>query len=97
MHANFLVEKNRTINLISIYIVKLDCDKGEVPLTETQKCSLNGYTCLLTDGPDCCMGRATETRSCIPCDETHLAKPSGYTAYTTAGTCDYDSGNIFTS
>ena len=69
----------------------IGCSKGQLPLTETMKCQLNGYTCTMGDGPDCCVSRNAETRDCIPCDETWQIKPPN-TDYTTPGKCDFEGG-----
>ena len=64
-----------------------------IPLSQTQKCQSNGYTCTLDDGPKCCEKRKPETRVCVPCDETRYKKPIG-AYYIKAGTCQYISGGI---
>ena len=64
-----------------------ECGKGELPLSDTKKCQLNGYTCVHSDGPLCCLGRQPETRPCVPCAETRLKKAQ-VLQYTTEGTCD---------
>ena len=64
-----------------------ECGKGELPLSDTKKCQLNGYTCVHSDGPQCCLGRQPEIRPCVPCAETKLKKTGGL-KYTTEGTCD---------
>jgi len=65
-----------------------ECSVGELPLEDTFKCQLNGYTCTNGDGPQCCSGRDTETRRCVPCEETMHKKPKG-TKYTTRGKCTF--------
>ena len=80
-------------SLISVYhnFIIVECKTGEIPLSETQKCQSDGYTCHLNDGSSCCYARSPETRSCIPCDETYLKKPLG-SIYSKAGTCDHKPG-----
>lgn len=68
------------------YTCEVGCGKGELPLNETRQCQLNGYTCTDYDGPSCCNGRNSETRSCVPCDETGYKAPVGY-VYTKVGSC----------
>lgn len=64
-----------------------ECAIGELPLKQTKKCSLKGYTCTATDGPECCNGRVEETRKCIPCDETRLRRDI-LEVYKTADSCE---------
>ena len=71
-------------------------------MSQTQKCQSSGKTCVLggiqdgfgPDGSACCSGRSEETRSCVPCDETKLKKPSG-SVYTMAGSCNHVQGTYF--
>ena len=87
-----MILKNfRNIDGLVSIILGYNCEKGEIPLKETQKCQLDGYTCTLGDGENCCIGREEEIRMCIPCDETMYKKLIG-TRYNKAGTCEYESG-----
>lgn len=63
------------------------CPVGFLALEETKKCSIDDYTCIALDGPECCNGRLEDTRKCIPCDETMLRRGIHET-YSTAGSCD---------
>jgi len=64
-----------------------ECAVGELPLESTRKCSIQGYTCTATDGPECCNGRVEEKRKCIPCDETRLRRDIDQ-VYKTADSCE---------
>jgi len=64
-----------------------ECPVGHLAYEETKMCSINGYTCTMTDGPKCCNGRIEETRKCIPCDETRLRRDV-HQVYKTAGSCE---------
>ena len=75
-------------------ILVYNCEKGEIPLKETQRCQSGGDTCHLDDGSQCCSGRNKEIRMCIPCDETMYKKPFGTKKYSHAGTCKHVSGSV---
>ena len=81
------------INNIALLTELPECSVGELPLEDTFKCQLNGYTCTNGDGPQCCSGRDTETRRCVPCEETMHKKPKG-TKYTTRGKCTFQAEGI---
>ena len=67
-----------------------DCSFGEIPVEYTRGCNARGHTCMpYYDGSACCSGRPTESRKCVPCDETALARPDTSYEYTTLNWCYY--------
>ena len=61
---------------------------GHLALENTRKCQKNGYVCSTGDEDDCCRDKDTETRRCIPCDETRHKKPNE-SMYINLGNCDF--------